>query len=266
MKLRPLSVSETLDVHSEGKKPQEDVIQVVGPLKNSEIKWRRFDQGLEYSKNLLVGGKHMLKMRRSDNVVGLVTENHIRSEIVEYDAMSHKEKECVFAKGFAPYDNDKPDETEPEGESDATTDVSVVTKGDEKDLVVRNAYKCTDEEIQQLDISGTAAPGGTEHSMVLAGGSSTEMGEIYGGLKVMRAQISTGGLSKDNVIYEELRDVVHLVQRYYESNEKIHLQKYGTLEPHPQILALFEDTAQKNKESIIASYLDDILKGGLADS
>ncbi|KAI1287925.1 hypothetical protein EDD11_010122, partial [Mortierella claussenii] len=312
MKLRPLSVSETLDVHSEAEKPQEDVIQVVGPLKNSEVKWRRFDQELEYSKNLLVGGKHMLKMCKSNNVVGLVTKDHIRSEIVEYDAMSHKEKECVFAKGFVPYDNDKPEETEPEGESDATTDISVVTKGDEKDLVVRNADRCTDEEIQQLDISGTAAPGGTVHSMVRAGGSSTvsvggdiyavykteatlpvqddkdardviaffrpegspdedkkflqEMGEIYGELRVMRAQISTGGFSKDNAMYAELRDVVHLVQRHYETKEKVHLEKYGALEPHPQILALFEDTAQKNKESIIASYLDDILKGGLADS
>ncbi|KAI1285860.1 hypothetical protein EDD11_000680, partial [Mortierella claussenii] len=77
MKLRDMSDSERQKLYQEEPESEEDVVEVVGPtdksgsIRMSEVKWKRFDRKLEYSKNLFVNGKHILKKRKEDVVVGL---------------------------------------------------------------------------------------------------------------------------------------------------------------------------------------------------
>ncbi|KAF9303876.1 hypothetical protein BG003_001853, partial [Podila horticola] len=118
LKLRKLSTKEQEMVYGRESEDEED-IPVEGPADKSKVKWKKFHTGLEYSKNLLVNGKHILKMHKTDVVVGLVTDDHIRSEDVEYDALSHKEKEKIFAMGFTPDGNYNLEQPSSDEESDS---------------------------------------------------------------------------------------------------------------------------------------------------
>ncbi|KAF8947650.1 hypothetical protein BGZ52_007661, partial [Haplosporangium bisporale] len=96
-----LTTKEQEMVYGRESEDEED-IPVEGSADKSKVKWKKFHTGLEYSKSLLVNGKHILKMHKKDVVVGLVTDDHICSEDVEYDTLSQKEKEKILTMGFIP--------------------------------------------------------------------------------------------------------------------------------------------------------------------
>ncbi|KAI1287854.1 hypothetical protein EDD11_010194 [Mortierella claussenii] len=100
MELREMSTSERQKLYQEEPATEVEVVHVDGPTDKPMIKWKKFDKHLEYSKNLRINGKHILKKRKESVVVGLVTEDHIRSENVEYDMVCLKEKEKLFTMGF----------------------------------------------------------------------------------------------------------------------------------------------------------------------
>jgi hypothetical protein len=102
LKLHPLSPSEQKklqgSVNKDDKEDGDNPVEVT--VDKSKVKWKKFDKDLEYSKYLLVSGKHILKKRKQDDVVGLVTDEHINSEDVVFDRMTLKEKEKIFGMGF----------------------------------------------------------------------------------------------------------------------------------------------------------------------
>ncbi|KAG0007780.1 hypothetical protein BGZ81_004608 [Podila clonocystis] len=119
MKLRPLSVLEQKRFNGEEQEHVEEDVPVKGPTDKSKIKWKKFHTGLEYSKNLLVNSKHILKLHDQDAVVGLVTDDHIQGDDVVCDEMSHKEREKIFSMGFIPHISDEESGTSME---DASSD------------------------------------------------------------------------------------------------------------------------------------------------
>lgn len=268
-----------------------DKVQIVD---KSTIKWKRFGKELEYAKNLLVAGKHILKKRREDVVVGLVTDEHISSEYVVFDRMSFEEIQQIFTMGFIPDAEYMTEELLSDEDSIASDEEHVADEqcDNMQVAIVENAVVSENSHVEEeifVDIRGTAAHSSGEHSMALTAmqtGSTisidgglfaiykTEdekdflhiMGTMYGDIKVLRSEIAVGEFSKDNVVYEDLRKVAHEMQEYYHEKEAIHLKKYGTLEPHHLILAMYEDTAQKNKKTIIAEFLEDIVKGAFGEN
>lgn len=84
------------------------------------MKWKKLNEHLEYSKNTLVNGKHMLKFCKQDVVIGLMTDDQIRSENIVYDTLSLKEKEKILAMGFHPkdYKDSLPEKDESTSEDD----------------------------------------------------------------------------------------------------------------------------------------------------
>lgn len=89
------------------KKSKRNAVQ--GEVQAKEnIKWEKdpFDKTLEYSTNVTVNGKQLLKKRKEDVVVALLNEEQLADEH-EYKAgkkskMSAKEKEEIFTMGFVP--------------------------------------------------------------------------------------------------------------------------------------------------------------------
>ncbi|KAG0060340.1 hypothetical protein BGZ92_006727, partial [Podila epicladia] len=86
-------------LYNEESEVEED-IPVEGPTDKSKVKWKNYHTGLEYSKNLLVDGRHILKLCKQDIVVGLLTDDQVRSEDVLYEPLSHKHKKKIFTMGF----------------------------------------------------------------------------------------------------------------------------------------------------------------------
>jgi hypothetical protein len=63
MKLHRLSTDERKILYGEESEAQEE-LPVEGPADKSKAKWRKFHTGLEYSKNLLMNGKHISTFSR----------------------------------------------------------------------------------------------------------------------------------------------------------------------------------------------------------
>ncbi|KAI1286547.1 hypothetical protein EDD11_000268, partial [Mortierella claussenii] len=100
-------------IESSSEEEDEEEIHVGRPEDKSKVKWKTFDKDLEYSKNPLVRGKHIVKKRKENIVVGLATKDDIRSGDMKYDSLSLKEKKRVFTLGFIPniaYDDTTTDE------------------------------------------------------------------------------------------------------------------------------------------------------------
>lgn len=72
-------------------------------INKDEVGWTRYpgDKKLEYTTDIMVNNKYILKMRKKDIVVGLLAENQLDGDD---DAgvykMSSKEKQQVFTIGF----------------------------------------------------------------------------------------------------------------------------------------------------------------------
>jgi hypothetical protein len=75
-------------------------------IAKKDIKWKKYrkNKKLEYTTDVDVNGKYMLKKRKEDTVVGLLTKEQLDDESEddgEYK-MTSKEKEKVFTMGYIP--------------------------------------------------------------------------------------------------------------------------------------------------------------------
>ena len=193
MSMKPISLMDAKKIYQEEIKTKEDVIQVVGTTNKSEVKWKEFGEELEYSKNLHVSGRHILRKRETEIVVGLVTKDHIRSKDVVYDKMSLREKEKIFTMGFTPAaDDELLEETKYEDKSSTpvrhqtheetkripdlmnTTHPKKEKPSDDKleENVKTNVEEQSDEEIEELDISGSSAVRDNAQELVTTGTAS----------------------------------------------------------------------------------------------
>jgi hypothetical protein len=118
MKLKEMSTTERKKIFQEESEDDSN-IPAKQTVDKSKVKWKKFDNDLEYSTNLFVSGKCILKKRHEDVVVGLVTDKHISSEDVVFDRMTLKEKEEIFNMGFVPDAEYMREESESDEEHDA---------------------------------------------------------------------------------------------------------------------------------------------------
>jgi len=76
------------------------------PVIKEDVRWKKYrkDKKLEYTLDISINGKHPLKKRKEDVVVGLLTEEQLDDEFEDDGKykMSSKEKEKVFTMGFIP--------------------------------------------------------------------------------------------------------------------------------------------------------------------
>jgi hypothetical protein len=77
-----------------------------GVVEKEDVKWKKYrkNKRLEYTMDICINGKHPLKKRKEDVVVGLLTKDQLDDD---YDGeikckMSSKEKEKIFTMGFIP--------------------------------------------------------------------------------------------------------------------------------------------------------------------
>ncbi len=74
-------------------------------IAKEDIKWRKYrkNKKLEYTTDVSVNGKYILKKRKEDIVVGLITEEQLEDDEDDGEyKMTSKEKEKVFTMGFIP--------------------------------------------------------------------------------------------------------------------------------------------------------------------
>ena len=73
-------------------------------IDKDDVEWTRYagDKKLEYTTDIMVNNKYILKMRKKDVVVGLLTENQLDGDDdTGVYKMSSKEKQQVFTMGFS---------------------------------------------------------------------------------------------------------------------------------------------------------------------
>jgi hypothetical protein len=194
----------------------------------------------------LVSGKHILKMRKQDVVVGLVTDAHIRSENVEYDTLSLKEKEKIFTMGFIPqvYKHSLPEEEE----------------------LIEGA----DDKMQELDVMGTAEDSGPMTIMDVSDLGlvySTKddcaflqaMGELHSKMVAIQEELRLEYIGAyDNPDEDALICHLDLLSHEYDQYSALHKDKFGTPEPHRDILTVFYDEGRKNRRAIVQSVFEEI--------
>jgi len=75
-------------------------------IAKEDVRWKKYrkDKKLEYTTDITINGKHPLKRRKEDAVVGLLTEEQLDEEYEDVGKykMSSKEKEQIFTMGFIP--------------------------------------------------------------------------------------------------------------------------------------------------------------------
>jgi hypothetical protein len=71
-------------------------------IDKEDVKWRKYpgDKKLEYTTDISINGKYLLKKRKQDVVVGLLTEDQLDGSHDGEYRMTSKEKEKVFTMGF----------------------------------------------------------------------------------------------------------------------------------------------------------------------
>jgi hypothetical protein len=76
---------------------KEDVV-----IEKEDVTWTKYpkDRKLEYTADIMVNNKYILKKRKQDVVVGLLTEEQLEGDDDVVYKMSSKEKEKVFTMGF----------------------------------------------------------------------------------------------------------------------------------------------------------------------
>ncbi|KAG0201753.1 hypothetical protein BGX28_005528 [Mortierella sp. GBA30] len=88
------------------KAKKESVIDDSGVVEKEDVKWKKYrkDKKLEYTMDICINGKHPLKKRKEDVVVGLLTEEQLSDDYEDNGKykMSSKEKEQMFTMGFVP--------------------------------------------------------------------------------------------------------------------------------------------------------------------
>ncbi|KAG9068934.1 hypothetical protein KI688_011230 [Linnemannia hyalina] len=197
MKLQEMSDEERKMLFNEEVEVEEE-LPVEGPTDISKMKWKRFHkQQLEYSKNVLVNGKHILKIRKQNIVVGLVTDDHIGAENVDYDNLNQKEKEKIFAMGFKPqWSKDRSTEKdEPVEKIDDEVQESNVKE------TLDELVEKVDDEVQESDVKKTLEDGGPMESENVNASSVYTTKDHHDFLKAMGEVYS-----KITAIEEELRE------------------------------------------------------------
>jgi hypothetical protein len=244
MKLQHLSDKERKILYNEESEVEEE-IQVKGPLYKVMMKWKKLNKYLEYSKNVLVSGKHMLKFCNQDIVIGLMTDDHILLENVEFDTLSLKEKEKILTMGFHPqdYKHSLPEEDKP--------------------------VEKVDDEVQESNIMGTAEDGGPMESKNVNDLSvySTQddrdflkaMGQIYSQITAIEMELREEYTSAEGSADEKaLTSHLALLEKEYSDYEIWHKEKFDTREPHQDILYTFLEEGSKNRRAIVQNVFDSI--------
>ncbi|KAG9062289.1 hypothetical protein KI688_006621 [Linnemannia hyalina] len=205
MRLQPMSDEERKMLFNDDVEVEEG-LPVEGPTDISKMKWKRFHkQQLEYSMNVLVNGKHILKIRKQNIVVGLVTDDHIGAENVDYDNLNQKEKEKIFAMGF-----------KPQWSEDRST---------EKDEPVEKV----DDEVQESNVKETLEDSGPMGSENVNASSVYTTKDHHDFLKAMGEVYS-----KITAIEEELRE------EYVSADDSIQAKEKSTMEEKKPLEVTFE--------------------------
>jgi hypothetical protein len=265
MRLQPMSDEERKMLFNDEVEVEEG-LPVEGPTDISKMKWKRFHkQQLEYSKNVLVNGKHILKIRKKDIVVGLVTDDHISAENVDYDNLNQKEKEKIFAMGFKPqWSKDRSTEKdEPVEKIDDEVQESNVKE------TLDELVEKVDDEVQESNVKKTLEDGGPMESENVNASSVyitkdhhdflKAMGEVYSKITAIEEELREEYVSADgNAEEKELISYLDLLEKEYSNYETWHMDKFGSREPHTDILCKFAKEGSNNRKTIVQSVLDSI--------
>jgi hypothetical protein len=86
---------------------KEGVTDDDGLVEKEDVKWKKYPKNkkLEYTFDISINGKHPLKKRRENVVVGLLTSDQLDDDYEDDGKykMSSKEKEKIFTMGFLPH-------------------------------------------------------------------------------------------------------------------------------------------------------------------
>ncbi|KAG9067643.1 hypothetical protein KI688_012428 [Linnemannia hyalina] len=137
---------------------------------------------------------HILKIRKQNIVVGLVTDDHIGAENVDYDNLNQKEKEKIFAMGF-----------KPQWSKDRSTE--------------------KDDEVQESDVKKTLEDGGPMESENVNASSVYTTKDHHDFLKAMGEVYS-----KITAIEEELREEYVSADDSIQAKEKSTMEEKKPLE------------------------------------
>ena len=234
---------------------------------------------MEYSANLTVNSKHILKLCKGDTVHGLLTKEQLEDKEGPITKITLAEKQQLFIMGFilgVEHEQEEPtDDEEPlirhKATSRSTDDVNT--------LVVQGAGSRNVDEVQQLDISGTAGlPNGIDWTPAYEQVASKlshisekydnkkdrqlmqMMGESHGFLEVVRHEIEQG-CDKHDDRYDAFQRILGELEEQHKRFSAQHYQRFHTLEPHHLVLEEYVKVAHKNKDIVISDLLEDVLEG-----